>query len=116
MPPDSPALPHILQGLDADDDWDTSNNIENGYKMAGLKRYGFAKMATYIQHKKEKSKVETIEAKSDNKRSSSAFNESGLGSSKNAKLKLEYPEWNKLQQVIKNMKSHKGLFCKIKLV
>jgi macrodomain Ter protein organizer (MatP/YcbG family) len=114
MPPDAPALPHILQGLDADDDWDTSNNIEKGYKMAGLKRYGFAKMATYIQHKHKKSKVETTEAKSDSKRSSSSFNESGLGSTKKKDLKLEYAEWDKLQQVIKNMKIHKGFVFFVK--
>lgn len=105
MPHDSPALPFVLNTLDADEEWNEVNSIERGYKLAGLKRYMFSKLATYIHHTKSKSKNEIIQAKSDDKKSNSAFNEAG---SLPKAIKLEYPEWNKLQIVIKSMKVQKG--------
>ena len=107
MPHDSPALPFVLQSLDTDEEWNESNSIERGYKAAGLKRYTFAKLATYIHHSKSKSKTEIAQTKSDEKKSSSAFNETR---SQPKAIKFEYPEWNKLQIVIKSMKVQKGHF------
>jgi hypothetical protein len=105
MPHDSPALPFVLARLDSDDEWNESNGIEKGYKLAGLKRYMFSKLATYIHHTKTKSNQEIVQTKSDEKKSNSAFNEAG---SHPKAIKLEFPEWNKLQVVIKSMKAHKG--------
>ena len=113
MPPDSPALQPILSLLDSDDAWDETGLIQKGYKAAGLKRFWFAKMATYMKHSNVKSRSETLCTHSDDKKSDSAFNADGTTAGKNAKkIKLEYPEWNKLQQVIKGMKGYKGLeYC-----
>jgi hypothetical protein len=68
MPHDSPALPFVLSTLDSDEEWNESNSIEKGYKLAGLKRYEFSKLATYIQHTKTKSNQEVVQAKSDEKK------------------------------------------------
>ena len=105
MPHDSPALPFVLQTLDTDEEWNEANNIERGYKLAGLKRYMFAKLATYIHHSKSKTKNEIVQTKSDEKKSNSAFNEDR---SQPKAIKIEYPEWGKLQIVIRSMKAQKG--------
>lgn len=107
MPHDNPALEPILNLLDSDDAWDEDDLIQKGYKAAGLKRYWFAKMATYMTHSNVKTRVETVVTSSDVKKSEAAYNEGG-GVKPAKKLKLEFPEWTKLQTVIKATKGHKG--------
>jgi len=107
MPPDAPALEHILAMLDSDKNWKDDNAIERGYKQADLDRYLFHKLGSVLAHGSVNRHKETIESNSDTRHSSKAFN-SEPRAPRQPKIKVENPPYVALMDKTKILKSAKN--------
>ena len=77
MAHDDPVLDCVLTEVPCDDDWDMTNNLERGYKKAGLKRYNVEFIDRLVRKKTVKEESETISSETYSKEKKNKLTSAG---------------------------------------
>lgn len=109
IPEHHPLLEEILKDLESDMDWDDDNTIASIYKKKGLKRYKLEGVKGFKERNKVDKVKETFSATTGGPASSSMgpLLQAAGSSMDQAKIKIENPLYQELQQQLNVVKSGK---------